>query len=174
MATVPLADGQTRISQQRRNLVYLSPPFPKWRQASMSTFPLLSVEHRSRYCEALIPQWITTVSLDSKVNSRSSGMRPQSSVLIPQWCNACPPLCSLSPQREDVERGPTAAFCHVSIIQSDVWVICFSTLITSHINSYHQDVRHPTSWASEEISIWICNRVSFKLHHMHGQKPGDN
>lgn len=25
-------------------------------------------------------------------------------------------------------EGPAAAFCHVSIIQSDVWVICFSIL----------------------------------------------
>lgn len=40
---------------------------------------------------------------------------------------------------------PATAFCHVSIIQSDVWVICFSILKTSHINSSHQDVCHPTS-----------------------------
>lgn len=72
------------------------------------------------------------------------------------------------------KRGPTMVFCHVNIIQSDVWVICLPILITSHINSYHQDVHHPTFWASEEISIWICNHVSFKLHHIHGQEGGDN
>lgn len=43
------------------------------------------------------------------------------------------------------KEGPAVAFCHVSIIQSDAWVICFSILKTSHINSYHQDVCHPTS-----------------------------
>lgn len=56
-------------------------------------------------------------------------------------------------------EGPTAAFCHVSIIQSDVWVICFSILKSSHINSSHQEVCHPTFWASEEIRVLICNHV---------------
>lgn len=35
--------------------------------------------------------------------------------------------------------------CHVNIIQSDVWLICFPILITLHINSYYQRACFSTS-----------------------------
>lgn len=82
------------------------------------------------------------------------------------------PMCMLSQKHMDTERGE--AVCHVNIIQSDVWLICFPFLITLHINSYYQHACISTSWASEEINIWICNHVPFKLHHMHRMKWGDN
>lgn len=32
----------------------------------------------------------------------------------------------------------TTAVCHINIIQSDAWFICFPIIMTLHINSHHQ------------------------------------
>lgn len=57
------------------------------------------------------------------------------------------------------------AHCHVNLIRSDVWLICFCSLLTLHADALRRHkfhASHGLPLPGEKIRIQICKRVAFK------------